>query len=81
MRALWSQTSFLRSFLERIFRFLELDIYKCPKMKTQFTFGFLFVTESFANFLVLLLLPYFITKNENTINYHFFSVISIKFVK
>ncbi len=50
-------------------------------MKTQLTFGFLFVTESFANFLVLLLLPYFITKNENTINYHFFSVRFIKFKK
>ncbi len=66
MRALWSQTSFLRSFLERIFRFLELDIYKCPKMKTQLTFGFLFVTESFAKFIVLLLLPYFVTKKRNT---------------
>ena len=80
-RALCSQPTFAKYFWKDTPRFLKLDIYKCPKMKTQFTFGFLFVTESFANFLVLLLLPYFITKNENTINYHFFSVISIKFVK
>ena len=45
MRALWSQVCFLGGFFKTIFGFLKMDIYKCPKSISLFTFGKFIVTE------------------------------------
>ncbi len=63
LRALCSQPTLSTFFWKDTPRFLKLDIYKCPKMKTQLTFRIFFVIESFAIFLPFIIM----TMNGNNI--------------
>ena len=55
-------SAFRERFLETLFDFSKLDIYKCPKSKTKNTFGNKFVTENCAITSYVILLLIMITK-------------------